>query len=79
MQESWDNLQEGTAVAISDGSLKDGHGSSRWKIAVATGVLDLIEIQKIAVPKDGAVEEYASTHCELHKRYHQVANGSGTE
>ena len=42
-----------------------GTEESRWKLAVSTGQLSTIGIQKGAAPADSAPEEKSSTRCEL--------------
>ena len=51
------------AVTGSDGSLKDGNGGAGWKLAVSTGRLSSIEIQKGSALVDSAPEEQSSTRC----------------
>ena len=52
-------------VAGLDSPLKDWNGGGGWKLAVSTGQLSIIEIQKVASPADSVPEEQSSTRCKL--------------
>ena len=59
------DIANNTAIISSDGSVKDGHGSTGWTIAIQTVVMTCNEIQRDAAPVDCDTSEQSSTRCEL--------------
>ena len=54
-----------TAIMFSNGSVKGGHGSNGWKLAIQNGLMTCDDIQKGVAPVDCNPEEQPSTRCEL--------------
>ena len=58
-------ISKNTAIMSLDGSVKDGHGSTGWTLAIQTGVMTCDKIQSGAAPVDCDPSEQSSTRCEL--------------